>query len=515
MQNNNKLIFFLNKLSKQQQVFLKYRRKLNHWMHNRYTPRLIGLISTAAVGILWIIMLFVPPFMGVADDGTLNKVLNRAGLSYIEDDPEDIYNNYYIREYAVQFESESEKKMENSQDFIIKAAVNVDQLITNDQIFDLRFLALIYGIIYLPAVYFLVRNACMQVFNFSEAITVGILAILIFGDISYITYFSSFYPEALWMICLLYLVGLICSIHRKKGGYLYLLMLAVTGMVLATSRQQCAVIGFIIAGYFIRAIFLNKQFTWRICCTLLSFTLSITAMFSFNLLKTDFTITSKFHSMTRGVLFQARNPENALGEFGIEGSYAVLANVSAYNSYPFILSDSTQLTKGFYDKYSAADIGFYYIQHPSSLIQMLDVAIKNTTNLHRSYCGNYEKSYGMPKMAQGIFWSGWTIFKVRSAPQTIGYLVLLLCLAYYLSRRNEKKAKAKKRDTAEVLPLYELTLIAALIGLSQSIIAIVMSGDAEFTQHAFLLGASMDINVYLIITGALSGMKLFEDEKHE
>ncbi len=505
----NKLVFILKKLHQLWRWCSSKRDKLNHLMHKKYTSGRVAFAASLAITLLWIIMLFVPPYLGVADDGSLYKVMDRAGLSYIEGDADDIYNNYYVREYLIHDDITVKEKAGNSQDLFVRAAVFIDQMITGDQTFDLRFLALLYGIFYIPAIFLIVNNACKKVSNFSEAAFIGILGVFIFGDISYITYFSSFYPEALWIVCLASCIGWICNLESKKGGYINLIALLIYGIIFTTTRQQCAVIGFILAGFFIRVAFINKKFWWKTSCVLFSFIMSMTGVFSVGILESDFSLTSKYHTMTRGVLFQASNPEKALEEFGIDPSYSIMSKTSAYNYYPFILPDDPKLKEEFYNQYDTADIIIYYIKHPVSFLRMLDLSVKNETNLHRDYCGNYEKNHGMPKMAKGIFWSGWNYFKVRSAPQTIAYPIILLILSYLISisKRKEKRTEIEKGS----YNLTNLTFILLAIGISQAAITIVMSGDAEFTQHAFLLGSSMDMIVYFIVAEALSKLKIFED----
>lgn len=504
----NKLVFALQRFSKAWKWLVGKRQIVNKGMYAKYNPHRIAIATSVAVGLLWIVMLFVPPYLGVADDGTLYKVMDRAGISYIEESPEDIYNNYYIRRYYLRGDEAGAFAPSNSQDIIVQVAVTLDQLLTRDQIFDLRFLALLYGVLYLPAVYLLTKNAVNKVKNFSEAIAIGILSVIIFGDVSYIAYFSSFYPEALWFICLIGSVAFLCNIQRKKESYWSIVALLIYGSIFTTSRQQCGVIGFAIAGFFIRALFFNQRLRMKVCYVFCAFFMSMMGMLSSFTLESDFTLTSKYHAMTRGVLFQAPNPEKALAEFGIHNSYSVMANTSAYDFYPFILSDDEKLSQGFFDEYDTSEIIFYYIKHPVSFLRMLDVAVKSTNSLHRSYCGNYEKSYGMPPMAKSVFWSGWNYIKVHFAPQTVGYLFILLVLTYLVNRKKVKNASEIENSS---IKLMDLTYILMAIGLSQGAITIVMSGDAEFTQHAFLLGASTDLIVYFLVVEALSKFKIFED----
>jgi hypothetical protein len=479
-------------------------------MHGKYTANKIALATSGLVGIILIIMLFTPPYMGIADDGTLYKVMNRNGLSYIENNPEDIYNNYFIKIYFIDKNATSQSTMNGSHDLFVKAAILLDNFVTGDQYFDIRFLAFIYSILFLPVIYIIVKHTCLRIENFSEAAAIGVLAIVIFGDISFLSYFNSLYPEALWIIGALYCIAAIIRLQDKNNSYLSLLLLGVFGIIFCTTRQQCGVIGFILSGFSIRAIFLNKQLVWKTCCVLLSFTLSITGIVTIFRMESDFTIDSKHHAMTRGVLFQAENPEVALREFGINPSYSVLANTSTYNFYPFVKAGNQQLQDNFYNKYNSTDIVLYYLRHPVSFFRMLDVAVKSTTNLRRNFCGNYEKSAGMPKMAQGLFWSGWSNLKDRSAPKTIGYLILLILLSYIVNKRRTR-SRAIIREGQGINLLFNITVVIAAIGLSQAAISIVLSGDAELTQHAFLLGAALDLIVFFLVAKALPSLNILQD----
>ena len=73
--------------------------------------------------------------------------------------------------------------------------------------------------------------------------------------------------------------------------------------------------------------------------------------------------------MTRGVLFSSADPAKSLSEFGIDPSYELLADASAYDYLPFVKSEDSSLYNGFLDHYTISDIGVYYLQHPGSLIE--------------------------------------------------------------------------------------------------------------------------------------------------
>ena len=73
----------------------------------------------------------------------------------------------------------------------------------------------------------------------------------------------------------------------------------------------------------------------------------------------EFDETGKFHAMTRGVLLQSPNPVETLDSFGIDASYAVLADCSLYDYYPVSEIENPLLHEEFMDKYTTGEIALY------------------------------------------------------------------------------------------------------------------------------------------------------------
>jgi hypothetical protein len=483
-------------------------------MEEKFTPHRLALVVSLGVGVIWFLMLIITPAHGLADDSSLAATLSRNGLSYLQTNPEEIYNNYFIRTYALEgIHTSGRQEIANSQDVIIKTAILLDKLVTHNDYFDIRFLALIYGLFYVLGIYRLVKNIIKDIYYFSEAMVVAIITILIFGDISYLSYFNSFYPEAIWMVCFVHIVGAVSAQHLIKKSYFNLLVILIAGTVLCLSRQQCGIIGIIIAMYLLAISFLYKENVWRMSCVILAFVMSFVSVISINSMMSDFSLTSKYHSMTRGVLFQSSNPETTLIDFGINPSYSVLANTSAYNYYPFVLPENQLLQEGFFNQYDSLDIAVYYMKNPGSFFNMMDVAIKETMDLRRDFCGNFEQRKGMPKGAKSIMWSGWSFFKLRSLPKTIGYLILLIIAAYVMYIRSYRNSRNGKLQQGKIMFLQVLLIVA--IGGSQVIISIIMSGAAELGQHAFLMGAALDMMIFLLFSEALIKMNILETKEGE
>ncbi len=486
------------------------RNKINRQMEGKYSPSVIAMVSAAAAALLMIIMLFLPNYLGVANDGSYIKVMNAAGVYHIENQVGDIYNNYFVKTYSnVMSGYQKPENWMNSQVLTVKAAVLLDDIITRDKFFDIRFLALIYGIFYVPAIYLLTKQACMRVKRFSEGIILGAVSTLIFADVAYISYFNSFYPEALWFISLMYCVSAAVSFQENKNGYVdfgYLVLYIISGIVLITSRSECAYIGILLSVYCLKLLFIRRNWMWGVICILCGLGLSFISIVCMIRMPSEYNEVSKFHAMTRGVLFQSDNPEKTLAEFGIPASYELLADASGYDYLPLVKAADPVLEEEFLSKYSVVDIATYYVRHPGKFLSMVDVSIKSCFGIRREYCGNYEKRVGLPERARSIFWSAWSTFKNNSAPKTIGFLFVLCAAVFLLYGRGYSLRPVKDRRSTVFV---DMMMMLVLVCFVQAAITIVNSGDAEMVQHCFLISYAMDILTYFVFAEIIHKINIF------
>lgn len=487
------------------------KKHINESMAEKYSPRLIAMTATACAALLMLFILFVPPYLGVGDDGNFTPVMQSVGLSYISENIAADSNAYFNRVYAhAGYSAVSDgPRMVNSQILLLRAAIVLDNLVTRDTFFDIRILALLYTLLFLPAFYLLIRQVCLWTNRFFEGVIIGILGVFVFADIAYISYFNSLYPEALWFICILYAVSASLSFQKSRSfvrDFLSLLLLAAAGLTLMTSRSQCALTGLIFALFCIRLLFIRKEWEWGVVCVLAALFLSLVSFGCMVWMQNDFDETDRFHAMTSGVMFEADNPAEVLRIFGIDSSYELLADASLYDELPLTTVGEEVVQEGFLDRYTTNDIMSYYLAHPGKFARMLDIAVKSCFGIRRDYCGNYERSVGLPASAKSLFWSAYSTFKNTSAPKTIGYLVVLIGAACLLFYKGYSLRPVRELRSCVLLDCFWVML---LILLYQAGITIVNSGEAAMIQHCFLVSACMDIMTYLVIARLVHRVNIF------
>lgn len=485
------------------------RQKINQWMQDRISARGLALIAAAFSGLILCWLLFVSPYMGVANDGTVSETMSLVGLSYTSDEVSDNYNNYFVRVYQNVY---AESGTVTAHILLLRLARAVDYLFTRDTFFDVRFLAAIYLVLYLPAIYLIVRAALERLTYFNEYMIAAVAGVLIFADGSYGVYFNSLYPEPLLFIALLYVAACAMMLQKQtKFTPLYLCLFVFWALVLCFTRRHCFMVGLVAAAFCVLLLRLFESFPARLGLVTAAVLLAGGTAASLAVMPEEFTDTSKVHAMTRGVLLQSNDPEETLEQFGINSSYALLTDVSLYDTPSLTEEDNPLLQSGFLDKYNTGTIALYYLRHPKALISMLDLGIKASFDLARYYCGNYEQSAGMPERAQNVFWSMWSIFKQRSAPKTIGYMVILI-IAYCVMAGRKMYTVSKTPERLHFIYLLTMAGIT-LIGVANMCYVILQSGDAQLTQYNMVMGVCMDLLFYYVLIEILYKLNILEKGK--
>lgn len=491
------------------QALKRVRQAYNRRLTRHYSAPAIATAATAACFLVAFILLFLPRYIGVADDGSLQTILQHVGLRYRTADAEQPAGAFFVKTFERTVPAAGAGFSTHL--MLIRMAMDLDDLFTSDNLFDVRFLAFVYLCLYLPAIWLLIKQASLRVKYASEGTVIGVTSVLLFSDVSYLAYFNSLYPEALWLIGLLYCCGLCLSLQSPgRADSARLILLAIFGAGLTLCGQHCAVFGIVLAVFcFHQAVMDKVRRPTRFVAVLSAAVLIVSGCCSLIGGNSRFSQDSKFNAMTSGALLESTNPEKTLAEFGIDARFETLADASSYSVYPLAKSDNTELRKGFYDRYSTPRLLLYYARHPASLGMLLELGVRAAFHVRRDYCGNYELSTGMPARGRTPLFALASNFRVRSAPKTLGYLlVLAIVYGILLAKRNTRRMTARARTVA--LDTFWTFMAVGLIHMTYIILR---SGTAELSRYCLVLSVCIDLISMLTLAEILHRLNVLETEE--
>lgn len=479
-------------------------RRFDHSMRNRYRPKRLALVSLLVIAVLMAYMLFLPPYLGLSNDGSLDAVLADVGLARLDPENKEAYFSYYERTYYIEENAQPPETTPLPLKIMIRLAVALDILLTNDTLFDMRFLAALYMVLYLVLLYPLFLGILQRVPRYSEGLLLAILSVLVFADSTIVVRFASLYTSPLEALALIGLVDIIFVLSRRQKIGAALVLMGACIVVLTAVNQYCALIGIVASVVYWRVFHEQSDLPMRMLSLAMAIVMAVLSVVYTGAMLNRQTRVAKYNQMTRGVLFQADDPTKALAFFGIEPRYSVLTDTYGDQEYPVVLPDDGVLDEGFFDHYSTVDVLGYYLIHPIAMLGMFDRGVHHAFITRSDYSGNYEQSVGLPPMAKTPFMSVWSTFKEQSAPKTAGMVLLLAVVV--LVRKKQKTLEEERREAR----YKELIGVFIVMAVLEILTVLLMAGDSELLRESFLMGMAIDLMSVLFITELLHRTKRIE-----
>lgn len=127
-------------------------------MCERYRPARLAAVATAVLAIGVAVQLFLPPYLGMSNDGSFDNVMRDTGLACLHPDDPDRYFNYYERVYEITGTHGEAGTTPWLLRFFVRAAIALDVFFTRDLYFDMRWLAALYVLLYLGSAFLLIKG---------------------------------------------------------------------------------------------------------------------------------------------------------------------------------------------------------------------------------------------------------------------------------------------------------------------------------------------------------------------
>lgn len=200
-------------------------------------PSIFTLVFALVVSFI----LFVPPQIGIANSGDFGRIMEIFDLFYVPDYSsfKHFYDTFTFGRPGMG--SQYNGYVATSSIFIFFAlAINkIFTLFSNENVFYIYSLSLLYTITYIVGFYLLIKTIYTQIVNKYVAAAISFIALIILTDSLFIAYFNSFFQEAGFVVCCLLFIAcflnyksfflditlLTLIIFSKEQNLLYLLLL--------------------------------------------------------------------------------------------------------------------------------------------------------------------------------------------------------------------------------------------------------------------------------------------------
>lgn len=465
----------------------------------RRAAGLLNLKHAFTMAVLAIVcwQLFIPPVLGLADNGDFARLLVYFDLTHAPGDRADRYFGYLTRYYVV---DAAEARKYSQPDFISSELAFVAGPIAAGRVFgktsfDLLELGLVHAATFAAAVYFLLFAS--RAFAGKIRTTGVILGAIVFTDIAYIAYFNSFYSESATFLFFVIVAG--CAYGAMSSGprrmlWLIAYFVASTGFLLAKYQNVILLPVFLFFG----GLLMKRWGEIRYFQAYLVFALAACyggyQFFISSPVAVDDAVL--YNSVFNGILVGSPTPGDDLSALGLDRGVARYAGSTAFE--PNSLRFNPQFLLKFKESVTIGAVCRFYLERPGRLLAALDRTVKAAFQL-RPKLGNYEKA---PDRAPGSLsqsWAMWSSFRSAVLPGNLWFVTTIGIL--YLALLSRKWLRSK--DQLARLNL-EWSALIAVMALAQLLLITVSDGILDLTKHAYLFNLLFDYMLVLMSTYLLA-----------
>jgi hypothetical protein len=457
---------------------------------SRHRTGEILLVVLFSAGVVF--QLFIPPSIGLANNGDFAKMIGRFSLAPASLDTSEEYRYFTARwVYDRSFQWVSDDR--SSELIPISAAVLTGWWFSS-HIFDIRILGAIHALLWI---------ACFAVFlpllrpltGWRRHLT-GVVAVFIFTDVSYIAYCNSFYTDVAAFLFLAWAVVLwLRSINSRQISASLFVMFVGASILCVSSKSQHAPLAVFLCVLGVVAA-LSFEGRWRTTAAFaLSLLILLAAVVTFEVMPDSEKGPALYSVIFLSILHGSRAPLDDAGELGLGPEY--LRYVDYWPQRP---SDdplaNPEWRALFVSRTNYGRIAEFYLRHPWRALAIVYRVLEDRADRRRSGLGNYERAYRFPPGTQTTSFGWWstlrsTVFRV--APWHIAaWYAAVLGIGIRLAIRRRATVPAR-------MPLFAV-LLAAMGLVELAVSSLADAGETE--RHLFLFHVITDFTMMLAVAWA-------------
>ena len=443
------------------------------------------------------VQLFIPPFIGIADNGDFLKITGRLSLA-----PEHQIPNftYVVPNYERAHKYRWKPEFLSSELLAAGTASELEKIVGPPHEFDIRYLGAVHSCVFLTAFYLLLillrRGVSWVRFG------LVLLALWIFTDVFYVSYYNTFYSDTMAVLALLLMIVLALHIAAtSEPKWQVCCAFLVAALLYVTSKAQHALMGVVPAAFIVWALWGCKT-KYRVAGAAFGVVLIAASLVELRTTPEWMKGMSLFDVVFNKITRQSPEPAQDLRSLALPDSYSRYVGQHAYLDY----SPAQNMTwsRDFYRQVGYARVLQFYLRRPDRTLGMMHKDLRNRAFQMRPI-GNFCIGDGHPPGSKTDHFASWSNFRswlLRVWPEhvffwyvtfTAGAIVVLVT-----------SVSPFRRKAAVV------ALGVSLLGVCEFGVA-TLADAAETNRHLFLFHVLTDISIYFALAAILGGCDALAD----
>jgi hypothetical protein len=436
-----------------------------------------------AAGAILTYQLFVPPIVGLADQGDFIRTIGRFGygpqhhgsLEYVYVEPNYIPDAHYRSPYWEQA---------NSEYLFVGAALALNKLISKDGTLDITVAGFVHALAFLAAF-----ARLLWVTRRERAYALQWIGGLVaWTDVGYAVYWNSFYAEpASGIFCLLLLAEGVEIGRAGQIGLAGIVRWSLWSVLWILAKSQNAPIGLILGLFTFRLAMWTASKPGRAAAVAGGCAMWACAAFNVTTMPGYGRQANTYGMVFSGILGDSKDPGADLRALGLDPQLAKYAGTGAWSAGTYF---PQMAASGALQRVNTFTVLRFYLLRPLRMWRRLHGLLPQITFLRWHGYGNFEPSAGLPPSAQSRGFTLWSGFHERVLPPVNKWIVFALAGWPLLAAWRWVRIGIRERDVAgrrrlELLALLPVCCLAALFSA--------VYGDAFDTiKHLYLFNVLLD-----------------------
>ena len=437
-------------------------------MDRRQTLAWIVIVAAAAI---LIFQLFIPPIIGLADQGDFARIIGRFGFA-AEDKSATIA--YVARKYVPDPSARVAGWEQPSSEYLFAgAAVGLNKLFSRDGKLDILMIGAVHALAFLAAF----ARLLMVTKQYRAAPLFWIIGLIALTDVGYAAYWNSFYAEPASCIFFLLLAAETIAISNStERSPRQIALWSLWAILWILAKAQNAPLGVLLTLFSLRL--------WSRTRLAVLGSIMIAAATLSNILTIPKGVqwADSYNQMFLAILPESRNPAADLKSLGLESELIKYSGTGAWSpgsGYEQMV-ESGLIGK----RITHLSIAGFYFEHPARIWRHAKTLLPIAFSLRPEWCGNFERSAGRGPGARSTAFTLWSGFHEQVLRRAGKLILILLCVSPLIAATAWIRFP-EHRYHIELLALLALCCLTAFL--------VAALGDAwDNVKHLYLFNLTLD-----------------------
>lgn len=442
-----------------------------------------AVLAAAAAMISW--QLFVPPIVGLADQGDYARMIGRFGYGPAQKSPPD-----YIAFVPKTFIPDPSYRVRNyehveSEYLFTGAAVWLNRLFSKDGTLDIEMIGLVHAIVFLAAF----ARLLVVTTGLPGAPLLWIAMLVIFTDVGYVAYWNSFYAEPASCIFFLFLAAETIAILRSaQVSNAAILRWSLFAILFVGAKSQNFPLALLLAPLCLRLG------SWRPLAIAGSILIALAAAFNFATVPKPLTMANSYDTLFMAILPESKTPAADLQQFHLDPSLLAYSGSGAWSPNTAF---GQLAQRGTLDReLTPATVARFWLLHPTRIWRRAKAVLPVAFSLRPEWCGNFERAAGRPPGARSSSFILWSSIHEHPITKFGKFLIVLLLLSPFTAIAAWI-GLPKHRRGIEILAVLSACCLMAFV--------VAICADAwDNVKHLFLFNLLFDATLLSALTSLLS-----------